>query len=486
MKKTKNNYSVSNKNQMEQISEELKYAPVVNNHSTTAFRKISPQGISTGIALSAGGSVGPSEFVLPPTVFCPAKSRLNFQLEFPDPGATVSVNWIDGNLLSTISRVVLYDTNTNAVWLDCSNFEKYAALTVPSGTSYDEFKTKATSWQTTTYAQKLGIANTDSEPFPVEDIHKSNSLVNVTHLGTATASTAGFNSYEGRKYVIPGTDSEKTFIDVSIPFAAFKFTALALNKQIYNPSNLVLQVYWNAMDNFAWESDSITVPAGTTPATPTAVSLASGLINNLSVQLACEQNLTLISKIQQQVMSSGISIPIGYPTTTRQSIASSTAHSYQLNLTKGYGQRILALISAPFSTGLGVSVNAIYARNSHIRGTLTTYNTFMNNIATKYPNGYDCRLGQDFFYGNREYLEKSVVQSAQEYAVAEWVHIDSFFGEKPLHQLDMTQIDGYDVGTAASTWSIQANLSSAANATWVTAIIGQKMLTMSSQGSMVA
>jgi hypothetical protein len=50
----------------------------------------------------------------------------------------------------------------------------------------------------------------------------------------------------------------------------------------------------------------------------------------------------------------------------------------------------------------------------------------------------------------------------------------------------MTQIDGYDVGSTASTWSIQASLSNDPAATWVSAIIGQKMLTLSSQGSMVA
>lgn len=463
---------------MEKISEELQYAPAVNNHSTLAFRKISPQGVSTQIALSSASQVGPTEFIIPPSVFNPAKSRLNFQLELPDPGATVNANWVDANLLSTIGRVVLYDSNTNAVWLDCSNFEKYAALIVPAGTSYDEFKTKAGLWQSTTYAQKMGILSTDSTPFPVEDIHKSNSLVNVTHLNTVAAGTTAFNSYEGRRYLIVGTDSEKSYLDVSLPLSAFKLTALALNKNLYNPANLVLQIYWNSTDNFAWSSGSIT--------NPTAATLASigatAYINNVALELANEQNLSIISKITQQVMSSGISIPIAYPTTTRQSIASSTAHSYQLNLTKGYGQRILALVSAPFSVGS----TAVNARNSHIRGTLTTYNTFMNNVATKYQAGYDCTLGQDFYYGNREYLEGSTVQTLGEYAVAEWVHIDSYFGERPLHSVDQTEVDGYDVGATASAWQIQANLSSAAAATWITAIIGQKMLTLSSQGSMVA
>lgn len=461
---------------MELISDELKFAPVVNNHSTLAFRKISPQGVSTAIALSASASVGPTEFIIPPSVFNPAKSRLNFQLELPDPGATVAVNWVDANLLSTISRVVLYDSNTNAVWLDCSNFEKYAALVVPAGTSYEEFKTKSGLWQSATYAQKMGIVNTDSQPFPVEDIHKSNSLVNVTNLNTAVASTAGANAYEGRRYVIAGTDSEKSFLDVSLPLSAFKFTALALNKNLYNPANLVLQIYWNSTNNFAWSTASTT-----SPASGSAIG-ATAYINNVALQLANEQNLSIISKITQQVMSSGISLPIAYPTTTRQAISSSTAHSYQLNLTKGFGQRILALITAPFSAGS----TAINAANSHIRGNLTTYNTFMNNIATKYQAGYDCTLGQDFFYGNREYIEGSTVQTLGEYAVAEWIHVDSYFGEKPLHLVDQTQIDGYDVGATASAWQIQANLSSAQAITWVTAIIGQKMLTVSSQGSMVA
>jgi len=466
------------------ISEELKYAPSVQNHSTYAFRKVSPQGVSTQIALSGSSSVGPTEFIIPPSVFNPAKSRLNFQLELPDPGASVKANWVDANALSMISRIVLYDSNTNAVWLDCSNFEKYAALVVPAGTKYDDFKTKATSWASATYAQILPIlgdtAAGSSAPFPSEDIQKSNSLVNVSHLGTAAAGTTAFNSFEGRRYLLVGADSEKSYWDVSIPLSAFKLTALALNKNLYNPANLVLQIYWNAVDNFAWSAVSITNP------TSTAASLGSTniFINNVALQLANEQNLSIISKIQQQVMSSGISIPIAYPTTTRQVISASSAQSYQLNITKGYGQRILAFISAPFQH----DSTAINARNSHIRGTLTTYNTFMNNVATKYQAGYDCRLGQDFYYGNREYLEKSVVQNLGEYAVAEWVHIDSYFGERPLCEVDQTEIDGYDVGATASAWQLQANFSGTptASTTWITAIIGQKMLTMSNQGSMVA
>jgi len=451
------------------ISEELKYSPSVQNHSTVAFRRISPQGVSTAIPLSSAGQVGPTEFIIPPSVFNPAKSRLNFQLEIANT-SNAHYNYLDANFLSTIGRVVLYDSNTNAVWLDCSNFEKYAALVAPAGTSYAEFKTKSFYYATTPTATAA-----DSAACPVEDIIKSNSATNPNGLDTALGAQ---NQFEGRRCLFTtavGAANRNYFMDVSLPLSAFKLTALALNKNLYNPANLVLQIYWNAYDNFVWR--------GTDAANPTtAPTSAEGVrVNNVVLQLANEQNLSIISKITQQVMSSGISVPIAYPTTTRQVISSSSAHSYQLNITKGYGQRILALISAPFSVG-SVTLNT---RNLHVRGTLTTYNTFMNNVATKYQNGYDCRLGQDFYFGNREYLEKSTIQTQGEYILNEWVHIDSYFGERPLHEVDQTEIDGYDVGATASAWQIQANLSATATATWITAIIGQKMLTMSSQGSMV-
>jgi hypothetical protein len=45
-------------------------------------------------------------------------------------------------------------------------------------------------------------------------------------------------------------------------------------------------------------------------------------------------------------------------------------------------------------------------------------------------------------------------------------------------------IDGLDVGAQSSTWSIQAT-SIAVDYTWITAIIGQKTLTITSAGAMV-
>jgi hypothetical protein len=457
-------------------SYEIDYAPKVNNHSTIAYRKISPQGVSSSIALSAAGVYGPIEFIIPPSVFRPGKSRINFQLAFADPGATVNIAWLNANALTLFNRVVCYDSATNAVLMDVSNFHQYASLVVPSGTSFSEFATKTCAGSTT---NPLGMSTTSalSQPRPFEDICKSNSLLNYAFGGTNLAATTGVNAYMGRRQLYPGIDTEAAFIDFSIPFSAFKHTFLSVDKGLMSPSSLCLQFYVNGYDNFCWQGTSVTNPS------TGAVTLAAAnplTLNNVSVTLANEASLALINDVQSKVMSSGLSMNFAYPTVTRQSIASSSAHSYSLQLTRGYGQRILALITAPFSAASDVNL-----RNDHPRGNLTTYNTYLNNIAILYQNGIDCTKGEDYILANREYLIDSSIQNLGEYQLAEWIHVDGYVGSVPLCKLDQTVEDGLDVSNTASTWQIQANLSSATALNWVTCIIGQKVATFTSGGVIV-
>lgn len=456
---------------MEKFSEELQYSPVVSNHSTIIYRNVAPQS-STSVTLSATSSVGPSEIIIPPSVFNPAKSRLNFSLRIPEVNGKYT--WTNANLLTTISRVVLYDSATNAVLLDCGNFDKYVSLVVPAGTHIDNLLTKSF------VSGAPATAEADANPRPVEDISKSNSTNNFT--GQGTGDTGAFAPYTGRRqfYISPvgnGAAGGDAFFNVSIPFDAFKMTFLSSNKMVYFPSNIVLQIYWNAGNQFFFTANA----NNDTGTSQTAA--VSPVVSNLSIALANEANLAIVSQVIDKVMKEGLSMPIAYPTTTRQSLSASTAHSYSLQLTRGYGNRILALISAPFSA----SATTTTASQLHARGTLGVYNTLINNVALLYPAGLDATKGQDYTIGNKEYLAKSSVQALGEYYTNEWVHVDSFVGQKPLWKIDEDQheIDGLDVGAQSSTWSIQAALTGSTAYIWITAIVGQKMLTISNQGSMV-
>ena len=455
---------------MEKFNEEIQYSPVVSNHSTIIYRNVAPQS-SSSVTLSTTSSVGPSEIIIPPSVFNPSRSRLNFNLRIPE--VDTKYTWTNANLLTLISRVVLYDSATNAVLLDCGNFDKYASLVVPAATHVDNLLTKSF------VSGAPAVTEATANPRPVEDISKSNLATNYT--GQTTGNIGDFAPYTGRRqfYISPvgnGTAGGDVYLNVSIPFESFKLTFLSTNKMVYFPSNIVLQIYWNAGNQFFFTANSAS------DTTTAAAAATAPIISNLSIALANEANLVIVSQVIDKVMNEGLSIPIAYPTTTRQSLAVSSAHSYSLQLTRGYGARILALISAPFS-----NTGVVTAAQVHTRGTLGVYTTLMNSVPILYPAGIDATKGQDYTIGNKEYLNKSAVQALGEYYSAEWVHIDGWAGQKPLwkYDEDQHQLDGYEVETQSATWSIQANLTASTAYIWITAIIGQKILNISNQGAMV-
>ena len=449
----------------EKISPELDYSPVVSNHSTCVFRNVSPQG-SNSVALNLTAPVGPTEFIIPPSCFRFDKSRLNFTTSVL-PAVAANFNYVNANLLTAISRITLYDSATNAVWCDISNVNNYASLVVPACTDFKDYATK--SWRSTTPAATVANAQLAT----VEDISKCNVLT-TNENGAGATSIAAENPYFARRQFYRGASNTAVALDVSIPLSAFKLSVLASEKLMYCPSNLCLQIHWSANNTFAFYADSATNASSGTTSLAAAITLS-----NISLTLANEGNLAIVSQVINKVMTSGISLPIAYPTVAKQT-QTAPAQSYQLSLTRGYGNRILALVSGFFSQAGTSSINV------HVRGFLTQYNTFLNNVAIKSQSGFNTLTSsQDYIVANREYLEGSVIQTLGEYVNAEWVHIDSFFGEKPIKDVNQHEIDGLDVGAQSSTWQVQATLSEAANYSWVTVIIGQKQLSISNQGSLV-
>ena len=447
----------------EKVSSELTYNKVINNHSSTVMRNVSPQN-SSSVDLSVVSSVGPTEILIPPSVFNFSKSRLEFDLKVPVQGAG-NYTHMNANLTTLLSRIVLYSSATNAVLCDLSNLEKYCSLTTPAGTKLDDFLSKSY------YSNAPQSTGANSGPYPVEDIRKTNSAA--TYM--AGVDIGAQSAYIGRQQTYISGANTELYLRASIPFSAFKFCVLSLDKQVYFPENLVLQMYWSPANNYASIATSATV------STTGAGSLATApSITNLRLSMATEGNLEITSQIINKVMSSGLSLPVCYPTITRQSISSSASHSYQIMLTSGYGSRILGVITAPFDATSG----AVYA-NVHKRGVLTQYNTFLNNVAVKYPAGFNCLNGEDYTIANKPYFEKSTVQTLGEYVLAEWAHIDSFFGEKPLCEVDQTHIDGLDVNSSSAVWSIQASLSAATPYTWISIILGQRELQITNQGVVI-
>jgi hypothetical protein len=458
---------------MENISKELNYSPVVNNHSSIVYRNVSPQA-GGNVNLNNGSAVGPTEFIIPPSCWIPELTRLAFDINIP--GIASNATFVNANLLTSIDRITVYDTATSNILLDCSNFHKYASMVSSAATKLDDFLTKPAI--TTGGAVPATAAN--GFLTPLEDISRNLKTVNdnaintdlvggaqttgrrIFHIGTATATAADNNIY----------------LSVNIPFSALKLTALASDKIWYSPSSLVIQVYWSSTTQFAF-----TATAAADPTTGTAALTTQAVITNPRLFLANEGNLAIVSQVINKVMSGGgIQLPIAYPTLVQTVTTATTDQSFQYQLTRGYGNRILALITAGFSTA-GVNQN-----NYHEQFITSYYNTFLNNVAILAPSGFVGELSTaqstDYILANKRYLEGSVIQNVSEFIFNEWIHIDGFFGNKPLHMVDQHQVDGLDVTAQSSTWQWQSVVTSAAYR-WCTAIIGQKTMSLTAQGVLV-
>lgn len=455
---------------MEKFSEEITYTPVVSNHSSYVYRNVAPQGSNT-VTLSATAVTGPTEFILPPSVMNLSKSRLEFNLLLPDPGATVNVNWLNANLNTIINRIVLYSSATNAVLCDVSNFNLFSSMVSASSTKLDDYLTKSL----LAAAGALTNSLATSQLCTVEDIVKSNTATNTANKNGANTDMTQYNGFLGRRQFYIGQDTEASYLDISLPFDGFKHTILSLNKNIYAPENLVLQIYWNNTDNFAFSATSLTVPTTGTAA------LASATVTGINVLVAQENNLAVVSQVIDRVMKGpGLSLPFTYPSVVRNNFGSTTSPSWQTQLTKAYGQRILGVITAAFSK------TARSGSNVHIRGEINNYNTFINSVALRYPAGISAIKSEDYIL-NKPYFTGSVIQAAGEYFDSEWFHFDSFVGEKPLYLVDheQTEVDGMDVSAASSTWQFQGTLTNSTNYDWVNIILGQKILSITSAGTMV-
>jgi hypothetical protein len=447
---------------MEKFSEEITYTPVVSNHSSYVMRNIAPQG-SNSLTLSSAGVVGPVEFILPPAVMNLSKSYLEFGLTIPASTAG-SFNFINGNLNTIINRIVCYSSSTNAVICDVSNFNLFSQLTSSNSHELNDYLTKPY------LSGALPAAVTETAS--VQNISKCNTAtanLNISQGGLVTYLNENF--YLQRRQFYVGADTTATGLNISLPLEGLKHTIFSVNRNLYFPENIICQIYFNNTDNFAFQSEDAT-------AFTTIVSVNAGsTISNLNILLAQEQNLAIVSQTIDRVMKGpGISLPFTYPSVTRQT-AGGNNFSTQLQLTKAYGQRILGLITAAFDT-------TALRTNSHLRGAINSYNTFINSVPLKYTAGIDCAKSDDYTL-NKPHMKGSVIQTMGEYTLGEWFHFDSFVGEKPLWKVDeeQTDIDGLDVTNASSTWQLQT--AATTNYTWVTCILGQKILTITSSGAMV-
>jgi hypothetical protein len=458
-------------------SDEISYTNKISNHSTPMYRTVTPQSGQT-VTLSETSSVGPVDIVISPAVINYSKSRLSFTLSLPESNTAARFTYLNANFGNLFSRIVLSDTVTSAVIADISNFDYYMSLVSPAGTHFDDLVTKPI-----TAVQTFATAAT-SNLYPVEEITRTRGDAVNNFTGNAAVDIGTLGAYTGRRQqyisvVSAGGNEGLMVFNVSIPLSAFKMSFFSVNKNIYVPSNLNLSLYFNAIQSYAFVGSSATT-ATTNAAVYVPLAGQTPQITNLSLVTCNEGNLSLSSQLIQKVMSEGISMPYSYPTISRYSAGATSSHSINLMLSRAYGSRILAIVTAGFET---VNSNP----KVHVRGDLAQINTFLNNVAILSQSGFNCLRGEDYSIANAHFIEKSCIPNNAVYALADWVHCDSWMGQIPLWEMDkkQTDVDGMDVSAQNSTWSLIASSTGNRTFTFISAIFGQKVVSFSSSGTLV-
>lgn len=460
---------------MSDIDSSLDYTVKDHTHPTLHFRNVAPQ-TSGDVTLSASSTSGPTSFIISSSVFNPSKSRLNFEINLP-AGTSNEFNFVQSNLLKAISRITVYDQNTSAILADINNCGNTYSIINPIATTFDEFVHKS-------QPAVAGTSQATARLIPYEDMGKVNIAAGANYL--ANVDVGATNPFFQIRNVIAGTNAgsvlNATVLQCSIPFSAFKHSFFALDKFIYSSSNLQIDVYWAGFSTFAWKGTSLTdLTAGVLPVASCTLTGSQNL-----VQLCTEGNVSLASQVIQKTMSSGISMPVGYVSSAKFGGLSGTSQSFTIPLTAAYGKRLLYTAFAPFNATETLSTSNNHSRNGVTASTavLTQYNTFINSVPILAPGGFDiANRGDDYILANKQYLEGSVIQNVYDYTY-NWVHIDNY-ARAPVCHIDMTQVDGLDLVSQQANYQFQGTTTST-TLNWYLAIVGQKTLSISSQGVMMS
>lgn len=460
----------------EVIDSSLDYSVANYNHSTLHFRNVAPQSAGD-VTLAAASVVGPTQFVISSSVFNPAKSRLTFDLQLTQTDAADFAH-LQGNTLSLINRIVCYDMNTSAIFADISNVGEVYNMLTPATNKAETLRHKS-GYTTISGGSVAATVLTAAQLKPLEDIKKSPAN-NYNGAGTDIAFDNDF--FQVQQLIPSGAAGSYVAARISLPLSAFKHSFFDVDKMIYCPSNIAVDVYWEGFSKAAFSSD-----AANTPATnPAALSAASIRGPSIQLQLCTEGNVNIASQIIQKVMSEGLSMPVGYVTGIRQAISASTSQSINLPVTAAYGKKILYIATAFFYGG--ASVNLLKNHSKYLDGSttneLSTYNTFINGVPILAPAGFNGLTGEDYIIANKQYLEGSCIQTLADHAYS-WIHVDNFARTK-LCELDPAHVDGLDVTSQQANWQIQYQFVASTAYNHIIAVVGQKTMSISSQGAVVA
>lgn len=453
------------------VAPELDYSNKVYNHPSPLYVKITPQGGTQNptLSLTAAGTL--SEFQIPAKVVNLARSYLSFDLSFSAEAGLFTM--LQGNLATTINRIVVSTIGSNTILADISNVGNYVEAV--AGHSYN-FTDVLDNSQGSGFLNETSLVS--AQLTPVDDVSKQNAATNP--MGQIyTATTGGDDSsavYTGLKHLYQNsTVNTACYLSVRLPLKAFRFSALAIDKDMYFAGEtLNIAIYWEAAQRYAFLGSTLA-----TPSTAAAVLATVPTMSNLALYAYCEQNISITSSIIERVNKEGLTMPIPVVWSSKQNIAASTQHSITLNITKSHGNKLLFVAWAPYN-----NTETSCTCKAHTTFRHSIYNSYLNQVPIIANGGLNVAIAEHYTY-NKDSLAGSMIQGIVSYN-NNFTHFDNFTGMSlPKLSDNLTVYNGIDLSKEQQQWSLQSTLSTATALNHYIFWICQKQLVITSNSVML-
>ena len=394
------------------------------------------------------------QFELASNCYNLSKSKIVFDIVLPftsdgsggDILASSKFNVIHADPLAMFDRIQLY-TRSGIQLVDLTSANNFSKMVSPYITKISELQQRSTGGYTidpTANTIVAPITQAAAQLVPIQGIQSSNvAAVSSTAVNTGNQRPDGncsnvllsefrylFAGATGNNAVIATSTTGSVYLSYQLNLGIIYDTLLALNKDLYWDTNLILSLTFAPHSKFATQTSSLTL------ATATVTPCLSCTVNNMSLFLAMETNQDIINQLRNKVQTTGMTLQIPYVYTQKyNSGGSATSSSLFQRFNSGMGQRIIKFY---YSVLNGTETALTAFDNSNLTAKLTDIYTSLNNQRLQ---EYPLNLGkaEDYLF-NETNFENSTIISGNIYKY-NWMHCDNF-GNGNLTNSDLTEPQG--------------------------------------------
>lgn len=383
-------------------SSELNYAQYHLNRSFFTYRNYSQQGGSSSASVTVSGGqtiifeIGPGFYNL-------SKSYLTFYTSIPALGAGNYANqWVEG--MPMFRQIQIKGKQSGTIINEIRYLNKYLKTILRRSMS----KIEALSLDTPNAAT--------AAPVVADGVCEGLTYTaNAVATNTITARpTAGADTRESMvvggnpepAYLLPGAANAVEALQWRLPFSLIKDSFFSNGKTLYFPESVYITLTLDTVIGSYFINTSATIPTTGAADATTAMS-----INNLSLNMACEENIAVQEKLREAVNNGGVRINIDTVESLITNIAG-TAHNLQSRYNGVFGSKLQKFWWAPFSTNDGTK-NTYYDCDNSAGSKLTSFYISIDNKRYN-QNNYNELIG-DSYFEVRDKLKGSTISSMSQY-----------------------------------------------------------------------